>query len=120
MLNKVVFDFLLLKDYSISAHVHCFLPYAVIIVIFYLIISVAMNSLLVLDILTALGGFISLLFCIIQDEEIRNRFFKVFDAQVSRRLYERLYHIVALQNWGDMYDTFWIKHCINVGYAFIH
>uniref|UniRef100_A0A0N5ASH3 Non-specific serine/threonine protein kinase n=1 Tax=Syphacia muris TaxID=451379 RepID=A0A0N5ASH3_9BILA len=50
----------------------------------------------------------------VQDEETRNRFFKVFDAQVSRRVYERLYHIVALQNWGDMHDSFWIKHCINL------
>ncbi|VDM39812.1 unnamed protein product [Toxocara canis] len=55
----------------------------------------------------------------VSDEGLRKRFFKVFDAQVPRKVYERLYHIVALQNWSDMHQNFWIKHCINLMFSSI-
>uniref|UniRef100_A0A915BXE0 FAT domain-containing protein n=2 Tax=Parascaris univalens TaxID=6257 RepID=A0A915BXE0_PARUN len=55
----------------------------------------------------------------VSDEGLRKRFFKVFDAQVPRKVYERLYHIVALQNWSDMHQSFWIKHCITLMFSSI-
>ncbi|VDP13889.1 unnamed protein product [Onchocerca flexuosa] len=50
----------------------------------------------------------------IQDESLRSRFFKLFDAQVPKNIFDRLYHIITSQNWADMQQHFWIKHCINL------
>uniref|UniRef100_A0A0R3RGM5 Non-specific serine/threonine protein kinase n=1 Tax=Elaeophora elaphi TaxID=1147741 RepID=A0A0R3RGM5_9BILA len=49
-----------------------------------------------------------------QDESLRSRFFKLFDAQVPKNICDRLYHIITSQNWADMQQYFWIKHCINL------
>ncbi|EJD75551.1 FAT domain-containing protein [Loa loa] len=49
-----------------------------------------------------------------QDESLRSRFFKLFDAQVPKNICDRLYHIITSQNWADMQQHFWIKHCINL------
>ncbi|VDK71443.1 unnamed protein product [Litomosoides sigmodontis] len=49
-----------------------------------------------------------------QDESLRSRFFKFFDAQVPKNIYDRLYHIITSQNWADMQQYFWIKHCVNL------
>ncbi|KAM3719228.1 Transformation/transcription domain-associated protein [Dirofilaria immitis] len=50
----------------------------------------------------------------VQDESLRSRFFKLFDAQVPKNICDRLYHIITSQNWADMQQHFWIKHCINL------
>ncbi|CAG9537664.1 unnamed protein product [Cercopithifilaria johnstoni] len=49
-----------------------------------------------------------------QDESLRSRFFKLFDAQIPKNICDRLYHIITSQNWADMQQYFWIKHCINL------
>ncbi|VDN51198.1 unnamed protein product [Dracunculus medinensis] len=55
----------------------------------------------------------------INDEYLRQRFFKLFNSQVPKKVYERLYHILALENWEYMQSNFWIKHCINLMLASI-
>ncbi|KAK6104161.1 FAT domain family protein [Brugia pahangi] len=49
-----------------------------------------------------------------QDESLRSRFFKLFDAQIPKNICDRLYHIITSQNWADMQQHFWIKHCVSL------
>lgn len=48
---------------------------------------------------------------------IRAKFFEVFDNSMKRRVYERLLYVTCSQNWEAMGNHFWIKQCIEVGWA---
>ncbi|VDN31671.1 unnamed protein product [Gongylonema pulchrum] len=45
---------------------------------------------------------------------MRMRFFKLFNARIAKKIYERLYHILALEDWAQFQHHFFIKHCINL------
>ena len=49
--------------------------------------------------------------------EIRAKFFQVFDANVKRRIFDRLLYIVSSQNWEAMGKNFWIKQCLELLFA---
>ena len=49
--------------------------------------------------------------------EVRNKFFQVFDANVKRRLFDRLLYICSSQNWEAMGKHFWIKQCVELLFA---
>ncbi|VDN32896.1 unnamed protein product [Gongylonema pulchrum] len=49
-----------------------------------------------------------------EDETMRMRFFKLFNARIAKKIYERLYHILALEDWAQFQHHFFIKHCINL------
>ena len=51
------------------------------------------------------------------DQELRSKFFAVFNRAISKNPYDRLWHIMCLQNWEPMQGYFWIKICINVSYV---
>lgn len=48
------------------------------------------------------------------DPAVRKRFFRVWDASVARSPYERVWHIMCMQNWEPMHQFFWVKQCIQV------
>lgn len=50
---------------------------------------------------------------------IRAKFFEVFDNSMKRRVYERLLYVTCSQNWEAMGNHFWIKQCIEVGWAWL-
>ena len=49
--------------------------------------------------------------------EVRRKFFQVFDANVKRRLFDRLLYICSSQNWEAMGKNFWIKQCLELLFA---
>jgi len=45
---------------------------------------------------------------------VREKFFALFNQQISTRLPERLLYIVSSQNWEPMMTHYWIKQCIEL------
>lgn len=39
---------------------------------------------------------------------------QIFDKNIERGLYARLYYIVCTQNWESFSSHYWIKQCIEV------
>lgn len=48
---------------------------------------------------------------------IRQKFSKVFDNSIRRRVFDRLLYITCSQNWEYMAGHFWIKQCLEVWYT---
>ncbi len=53
------------------------------------------------------------------DNELRCKFFAVFNRSISNNPYDRLWHIICMQNWEPMQRYFWIKQCVNVSCCFL-
>lgn len=54
-----------------------------------------------------------------KDTSTRNRFFEIFNRDISYNLSDRLHYIFSTQNWEPMGNTFWIKQAIDLLFAVI-
>jgi len=49
-----------------------------------------------------------------RDVAMRARFFRLFDASLSRNPLGRLYYILARQDWSYLVEAYWIKHAVGL------
>lgn len=49
-----------------------------------------------------------------QNYELRNKFYKLFDASVPRSFYDRLLYILSTKAWDSIGHHYWIKQCIEL------